>query len=341
MQWSFTTAAAPPPPSCPCSAWSASTTPTTPQQSDPNAVELGVKFTTSINGFITGVRFYKGTGNTGTHVGNLWSAGGALLATATFSAETASGWQQVNFASPVPVTANTVYVASYFAPNGNYAGDPNFFATSGVDNGPVNLLSNGATGGNGVYNYSSTTTFPTSTFNATNYWVDVVFSATGTTPPDTTPPTVSSVSPADGATGVATTTAVSATFSEAMNAATIGASTFELRDAANVLVASNVSYDATTLTARLTPTAVLAASHDLHRDGARRQHRSARQGRRRQCARGQSRPGPSRPVAAPEDAAHRRIRSSRRTASPAIRRASGTSRAAATRASRASRPTSA
>ena len=71
---------------------------------------------------------------------------------------------------------------------------------------------------------------------------------------------MSSVSPADGATGVATTTAVSATFSEAMNAATIGASTFELRDAANVLVASNVSYDAPTLTARLTPTAVLAAS---------------------------------------------------------------------------------
>jgi hypothetical protein len=256
--WSFTTAAAPPPPSCPCSAWSASTTPTTPQQSDPNAVELGVRFTTSINGFITGVRFYKGTGNTGTHVGNLWSAGGALLARATFSAETASGWQQVNFASPVPVNANTVYVASYYAPNGNYAADLNFFATSGVSNGPVNLLSNGAAGGNSVYRYSSTTTFPSSTYNATNYWVDIVFSATGT--PDTTPPTVSSVSPAAGATGVATTTAVSATFSEAMNAATIGTSTFELRDAANVLVASNVSYDAPTLTARLTPTAVLAAS---------------------------------------------------------------------------------
>ena len=68
------------------------------------------------------------------------------------------------------------------------------------------------------------------------------------------------MSPAAGATGVATNTAVSATFSEAMNAATIGASTFELRDAASVLVASNVSYDAPTLTARLTPTAALAAA---------------------------------------------------------------------------------
>ena len=45
---------------------------------------------------------------------------------------------------------------------GHYAGDNNYFASSGVDNGPVNLLRNGANGGNGVYRYgSSTTTFPT------------------------------------------------------------------------------------------------------------------------------------------------------------------------------------
>ena len=147
-----------------------------PQDSDPNAVELGVKFTTNIDGFISGVRFYKGTANTGTHVGNLWSASGALLARATFSAETASGWQQVNFASPVPVKANTVYVASYHAPKGKYAADVNFFATKGVSNGPINLLSNAAAGGNSVYRYSSTTTFPSATYNATNYWVDIVFS---------------------------------------------------------------------------------------------------------------------------------------------------------------------
>ena len=260
VTWTFTTAAAPPPPACPCSAWSASTTPTTPQASDSNAVELGVRFTTTIDGFITGVRFYKGTGNTGVHVGNLWSASGALLARATFSAETASGWQQVNFASPVAVTANTVYVASYYAPAGNYAADANFFAASGVSNGPVTLLSNAAAGGNGVYRYASTTTFPSSTYNATNYWVDIVFSYTSTTPADTTPPTVSNVSPAAGATSVATTTSVSATFSEPMDAATIGASTFELRDAANALVAASVSYDATTMTARLTPAAALAAA---------------------------------------------------------------------------------
>ena len=48
---------------------------------DGSAVELGVKFRTSSNGFITGIRFYKGANNTGTHVGHLWTRTGTLLAT--------------------------------------------------------------------------------------------------------------------------------------------------------------------------------------------------------------------------------------------------------------------
>ena len=77
-----------------------------------------MKFRTDVAGYITGVRFYKGTGNTGTHVGNLWTAGGTPLATATFTAETATGWQQVTFATPVAVAANTTYVASYHTTSG-------------------------------------------------------------------------------------------------------------------------------------------------------------------------------------------------------------------------------
>ena len=68
---------------------------------DPNSVELGVKFQASTTGTITGIRFYKGPQNTGTHVADLWSATGTLLATATFTNETASGWQQVNLSTPV------------------------------------------------------------------------------------------------------------------------------------------------------------------------------------------------------------------------------------------------
>src|SRR5262249_43225966 len=64
-------------------------------------IEVGVKFRADVPGVISGLRFYKGPANTGTHIGNLWSANGELLATATFTGESASGWQQVNFSTPV------------------------------------------------------------------------------------------------------------------------------------------------------------------------------------------------------------------------------------------------
>ena len=66
-----------------------------------------MKFRTSQAGKITGIRFYKGPGNTGTHVGSLWSRTGTKLAAVTFAGETASGWQQATFSAPVTVTANT------------------------------------------------------------------------------------------------------------------------------------------------------------------------------------------------------------------------------------------
>ena len=43
----------------------------------------------------------------------LWSSTGTLLATGTFSNESTEGWEQLNFSSPVSVTAGTTYVASY------------------------------------------------------------------------------------------------------------------------------------------------------------------------------------------------------------------------------------
>ena len=140
-----------------------------------SAVELGVKFMSDTSGTITGIRFYKGSGNTGTHVGNLWTSAGSLMASATFSGETASGWQQVNFATPVSITANTVYVASYHTNVGHYSDDQNYFATSGIDSPPLHALANGVSGGNGVYAYGTGSAFPNLTWNTSNYWVDVVF----------------------------------------------------------------------------------------------------------------------------------------------------------------------
>ena len=233
--------------------------PTIASVNDPASVELGVKFRTDIPGFVTGIRFYKGDTNTGTHIGNLWTASGTRLATATFTGETASGWQQVSFSAPVPIQAGVTYIASYFAPNGHYAetNSPEFSA-QGVDNGPIHLLRDGVDGGNGVYNYNSSSVFPANTFNSSNYWVDLVFvSSLG---PDTTPPTVTEQSPANGATSISTNVAMTVTFNEAMDANSITNTSIELRGPApsNTLIPSAVSYNLSTQTATLVPNSALS-----------------------------------------------------------------------------------
>jgi hypothetical protein len=171
------------PRTCPCSIWDASTVPQTPSASDTSPVEVGVKFRSSVAGFITGVRFYKGPLNTGTHIGNLWTLTGTNLATATFTSESASGWQQVNFATPVAINANTTYIASYYAPVGRYSSNGLYFFRQGIDNEPLRALADGEDGANGVFLYAASSSFPTQTFNSTNYWVDVVFSTTANVPP--------------------------------------------------------------------------------------------------------------------------------------------------------------
>ncbi len=71
-------------------------------------------------------------------------------------------------------------------------------------------------------------------------------------------PTVTAVTPSNGSTGLVASTTVTATFSEAMTASTITASTFTLTPQGGAPVSASVSYDATTLTATLTPNAPLA-----------------------------------------------------------------------------------
>jgi hypothetical protein len=166
VTWSFTA-------TCPCTIFAASATPTTAASSSTTAIEAGVKFQATVNGRITGVRFYKGSGNTGTHTASLWSSTGTRLATATFSGESSTGWQTVSFSSPVNVTAGTTYVASYYAPNGHTAADVGYFSSAGAGTGPVRALANGVSGPNGVARAGAG--FPTLDVGGTNFWVDVIF----------------------------------------------------------------------------------------------------------------------------------------------------------------------
>ena len=169
LNWSFTTAAM----AGPYTLWPGNTVPGVVDAGPDSAVELGVKFSSDSDGYITGIRFYKAITNTGTHVANLWTNTGTLLATETFTEETASGWQQVNFSSPVAITANTVYVASYRTNVGHYSEDQYFFSDRGVDSQPLHAPADGISGFNGAY--GSAGSFPNQGWHSSNYWVDVVF----------------------------------------------------------------------------------------------------------------------------------------------------------------------
>ena len=237
------------PQQCPCSVFPATAAPVTADSGDSSAVTLGVKVTPTQPGYISGIRFYKSAANTGTHVGALWTASGTQLATGTFANETASGWQQLNFAQPVPVRANTTYVASYYAPNGHYSADSNYFASNSAGLAPIIAPQSAS---NGVYAYGSGIKFPNSSYQSTNYWVNVVMTTAGVS---TTPPTVTTESPAPGQTGVSAASPVTATFNTSIDTSTL---TFTITDSSGNPVPAAVTYNTSTDTATLSPDSTLA-----------------------------------------------------------------------------------
>ena len=197
------------------------------------------------------VRFYKGASNTGVHVGNLWSSNGALLARVTFTNESEGGWQEALFAEPIEIEADETYVVSYFAPQGRYSLNQSYFNT-GVSNWPLTALAFGVDGANGLYRYGPDTSFPTNSYQASNYWVDVVFS---TSSADSVAPSVTSYSPASNAQQVNTASNVTATFNEAINP---GSYSMTLKTSTNASVPAAISYDAAAQTVTLNPTSNLA-----------------------------------------------------------------------------------
>jgi hypothetical protein len=148
-------------------------TPATPDVNDPGPVVLGVLFNSSVAGKIYGIRFYKAAANTGPHSVALWDTSGVMLASATATSETASGWQEVLFSSPVSIAANIDYVAGYLSSKGHYSATSGGFATA-VTSGVLTGVADGSKS-NGLYTYSSSLTFPNSSFGSSNYFVDVVF----------------------------------------------------------------------------------------------------------------------------------------------------------------------
>ncbi|MGX7678036.1 DUF4082 domain-containing protein [Jatrophihabitans sp. DSM 45814] len=153
--------------------YSAGTIPSVAAENDPKSVELGVRFAASQPGNIVGIRYFKSAQNGATHVGTLWSASGAKLASATFTSESSTGWQEVRFAAPVAISANTSYVASYHTTTGYYAQQQGAFS-----NGATLGVNPALKASSGVYAYGSGA-FPQATWHNSAYYVDVLFQPNG------------------------------------------------------------------------------------------------------------------------------------------------------------------
>ncbi len=236
---SFTTSGAT---ACPCSLLPSNATPGHVDSNDGDAVTLGLKFSSTVNGKVTGLRYYRAAANTGTHKGALWSSTGTKLAELTFTDGT-PGWTTASFDSPVAITAGTTYVASYYAPKGHYSADVDYFTTPFV-NTPLQSVGSG-----GVYSYSNG--FPSSNFRETNYYVDVVFDTAADTPP-----TVSAMTPVNNQDSVALDSTISATFDSAITQSTLNMVVATASD--GVAVLGQVDYASSSKKATFTPASALA-----------------------------------------------------------------------------------
>lgn len=148
--------------------------PTTPV-TDSIAYELGVKFSATVDGSVTALRYWRGAhedDDTDVRTLRLWTVGGVQLASAVCtSLPGANGWQEVAI-TPVALTVGTLYIASYGTLD-NYVASADYFITG--HDGPGGILTSpSSASSNGVYG-NGIGTFPTNSFNSMNYWVEPRF----------------------------------------------------------------------------------------------------------------------------------------------------------------------
>lgn len=139
-----------------------------------NAVNLGVKFRTSVAASMTHCWFYKIATDTGTHVCTVYRVSdGSTVGTVDFADESESGWQDQAFASALNIAANEDYIVTVSHPTGNWTSTPDFFATT-YTNGNLTATTSG-TDYAGRYVYGATMAYPVND-SARNYWVDFTLS---------------------------------------------------------------------------------------------------------------------------------------------------------------------
>lgn len=141
---------------------------------DTGNLEIGAHFHVTTSGLVHGIRFYKSEANTGVHTGYLYDALCAHLWSVEFTDETASGWQEQLFPEPIHINACDDYLVTYSCPNGHYS-KTEFGLSDGISSPPIIFENHD----NGVYAYGSAPLCPNNVFNDSNYFVDIIFEATG------------------------------------------------------------------------------------------------------------------------------------------------------------------
>lgn len=129
--------------------------------------EVGTRFTTTREGLLSGFRYWKALGETGSHTVKLWTTSGTLLWSLGFAYESSSGWQSTYSKISMVLPPGT-YIASV---NTNSMQVKTF---AFFNNGPIvrNYLSADA----GAYG-QPTGSFP-STISGSAFFVDVNFTPT-------------------------------------------------------------------------------------------------------------------------------------------------------------------
>ena len=247
----------------PVPARSGTTSVTGPQDGDTNAVELGVKFRSDVTGFITGLRFYKTSGNTGTHIGHCGQRAApssprprsaASPRPAGRRSTSAHRWRS----TPTPPTSPPITRRTATTPRSR-----GYFALVGIDSPPLHALADGVDGPNGIYKYGPSGGLFSGGgpehLQVENYWVDVVFTTTSAPTPRS--PMISAARPVGGATDVADHERRHARPSTSRwIRARSTAPPFSCATPSNTLVAATVTYSPAQQTVTLDPNRLAAAS---------------------------------------------------------------------------------
>lgn len=146
-----------------------------------NSVTLGLNFQVDTPGVITGVEFLRSSGVNNTSIVTIWNSAGGKVAEAGSSTSAggasgaptgATGLVHAWFYEPVPVNTNTTYTVSYFSPSGCFNLEQGVHGSATSD-GHIQMPINA-----GKFTYATGgPTFPTSTFNGSDYKVTPVFVA--------------------------------------------------------------------------------------------------------------------------------------------------------------------